>query len=534
MRLYLVVVSYILILISSAANAEFITSSESFIAPLHDYSKSDFIKYNINGHALTPGARYAADFVRQNMHKPSFSVLGTPSPSCPTIWRAWHDESYTSILDLYKKIKLKLKIELTGFPDETVKYCSKLKWIIKDGKVMDHHLNNKLSETHTVSTSTIVYGEDSEPQDRLGIVETDYLNGRSYTKSYDENLNKICDGTITGRYMVSLICKTPEFKGMAKIQFIKKNSSDYKITFANNKLRMTVTNIRTLNTKLGEKSILTAKIIPSKTVFDGWLKVDHLPNIINAKDPSSFEELTFLGEEKSNKADMRNSYRKKGFELSYNEYNFFVFLARFNKGKDVRVYINAEFRTEKQARQKATKYAKMLGQLPYFLRRGVANLVIHKGAPLSGAAAISGNIIIHTDSNFGGGEEEIMIHEAGHLTSHAGAEFIAARTADKNIISKYARTNEKEDYAETMVAWVGARCKKNRLSKYKYERIITSIPNRLRELDKEVKTLNQLGYDTSPMKCETNAETLMKEFTEIQDRSKKVTLKVNTGGDNRP
>jgi len=212
MRLYLVVVIYILILISSAANAEFITSSESFIAPLHDYSKSDFIKYNINGHALTPGARYAADFVRQNMHKPSFSVLGTPSPSCPTIWRAWHDESYTSILDLYKKIKLKLKIELTGFPDETVKYCSKLKWIIKDGKVMDHHLNNKLSETHTVSTSTIVYGEDSEPQDRLGIVETDYLNGRSYTKSYDENLNKICDGTITGRYMSRLFVRLLNLK----------------------------------------------------------------------------------------------------------------------------------------------------------------------------------------------------------------------------------------------------------------------------------------------------------------------------------
>jgi len=36
------------------------------------------------------------------------------------------------------------------------------------------------------------------------------------------------------------------------------------------------------------------------------------------------------------------------------------------------------------------------------------------------------------------------------------------------------------------------------------------------------------------MRGTNNAETLMKEFTEKQDRSKKVTLKVNTGGDNRP
>ena len=48
--------------------------------------------------------------------------------------------------------------------------------------------------------------------------------------------------------------------------------------------------------------------------------------------------------------------------------------------RDITIRVNAEFETENKAKEQAIKYAKIIGQLPNFLRtKNLKTLTIHKG-----------------------------------------------------------------------------------------------------------------------------------------------------------
>ena len=95
-----------------------------------------------------------------------------------------------------------------------------------------------------------------------------------------------------------------------------------------------------------------------------------------------------------------------------------------------------------------------------------------------------------------------IIQEAGHISldwfwggSVKSSKWKAAQKADNKFISKYARDIPKaEDVAETIVWWVAARCKTDRISESNYKKILEAIPNRLKYLDEQ-------NYDTYPMVC---------------------------------
>ena len=153
------------------------------------------------------------------------------------------------------------------------------------------------------------------------------------------------------------------------------------------------------------------------------------------------------------------------------------------------------------------KYGKKYGQLPNFLRKNLNTITVYKGNYSWSAFKPSRNILIHIKGyspDWIKCEEEVMLHESGHISLDPGYggsidwySWERAINADGKFISKYAKKNHGvhgEDVAETILWWVAARCKKDRISKSNYNKILEAIPNRIKYLDEQ-------GYDTYPLAC---------------------------------
>ncbi|MDC1139846.1 hypothetical protein OAT04_03175 [Candidatus Pelagibacter sp.] len=225
-------------------------------------------------------------------------------------------------------------------------------------------------------------------------------------------------------------------------------------------------------------------------------------DIIIEKDPTTFQNIVFVKKKTIKGWDRRGA---SGGYSAAREITFkvFVFKATFLKGRrDITIRVNAEFETENKAKEQAIKYAKIIGQLPNFLRtKNLKTLTIHKGNEKWGGG--HNDILIYTDMyQWGEFTEEVAIHEAAHTTldpqwhgSIKRSKWNKAMKADNKFVSPYAKKYpKKEDIAETINWWIAVRCKSDRISKLTYEKIILGIPNRLKYLDEQ-------NYDTYPLVC---------------------------------
>ena len=223
-------------------------------------------------------------------------------------------------------------------------------------------------------------------------------------------------------------------------------------------------------------------------------------DVISNKDPSSLENILFVKEKKIKFWD-----RRKQTSSGWNQSVFkaFVFKVTYEKGKDISIRVNSEFKTKDKAAVQALIYGGIAGQLPNFLRKNLKTITIHKGNEAWGGGNY--DILIHTDSykgNISKCVEEIMLHEAGHTSldpAWRGSVKVnpwkKAAKKDGKFISKYAEQfPDREDIAETINWWTAVRCKPDRISKSNYNKVIEGIPNRLKNLDEE-------NYDTYPMVC---------------------------------
>ena len=224
-------------------------------------------------------------------------------------------------------------------------------------------------------------------------------------------------------------------------------------------------------------------------------------DIINEKDPTTFQNIVFVKKKTIKWWDRRGASGPKAARQI--TFKVFVFKATFLKGRrDITIRVNAEFETENKAKEQAIKYAKLIGQLPNFLRtKNLKTLTIHKGNEEWGGG--SNDILIYTDMyQWGEFTEEVAIHEAAHTTldpqwhgSIKRSKWNKAMKADNKFVSPYAKKFPKrEDIAETINWWIAVRCKSDRISKLTYEKIILGIPNRLKYLDEQ-------NYDTYPLVC---------------------------------
>ena len=229
----------------------------------------------------------------------------------------------------------------------------------------------------------------------------------------------------------------------------------------------------------------------------------HYPdcNLVTKKDPTTFQNISFVKEKKIKGWDKRKA-KASGWKESL--FKVFIFKATFEKGREINIRVNAEFETKDKAEEQAIKYGKMVGQLPNFLRtKNLKTITIHKGNHLW--AGGNKDIAIYTEGyspDWIACEEEVMIHEGGHVSldwKHKGSvkssKWKKAAKADNKFISKYAKeVPKREDVAETINWWIAVRCKPDTISESNYKKILEAIPDRLKYLDEQ-------NYDTYPLVC---------------------------------
>ena len=215
-----------------------------------------------------------------------------------------------------------------------------------------------------------------------------------------------------------------------------------------------------------------------------------LKHIINKDDPTTYEDLKFIKKETNKTVDRR-------YGEGLHEATFFIFEAKYQIGEDIQIWVNSEFKTHENIAEAALKYSKMIGKLPIFFRKELKWIVIHgpwedkSKCTCAWYAMRNAGVYIHTEMIREEEQQETLIHELAHVTIdmlyYGSANEIIwtqAQKEDAKSISRYAKKNPLvEDIAESVVAWVAVRCKKDRISNSVYKKIIKTIPNRLTVLD---------------------------------------------------
>ena len=157
------------------------------------------------------------------------------------------------------------------------------------------------------------------------------------------------------------------------------------------------------------------------------------------------------------------------------------------------IRVHGDFK-KAEAKKAAEKYGEAAGRLPKVLRSGIGRakgvriLAIHKGSYPWSASRIFGKINIYTERRSDSEHEEIMFHEAAHVSLDDGVRFDsgwkAAQRADGKYISAYAEDNSsQEDVAESFLAYFAARYVPRRITSSWKKTILETIPNRIAYFD---------------------------------------------------
>ena len=219
-----------------------------------------------------------------------------------------------------------------------------------------------------------------------------------------------------------------------------------------------------------------------KPPFDGTCYIDK--DILTSTDSTYFIGINYIGIEKRTMFDRRVN--------NWINIKPYIFNAKFSDGLSSEIQVNPEFGSIDSANVQAFKYGKEIGRLPTILRKDVATVWIHKGNMDFGGG--NNNILIHTDMGeyFIDNEwlGEVLLHEGVHTSLDAyhknSIRWKYSQIVDNNYISSYAKENpEREDLAESFVAWYALRYTPNRISKGLQDTILNTIPNRIKYFDKQ-------------------------------------------------
>ena len=174
------------------------------------------------------------------------------------------------------------------------------------------------------------------------------------------------------------------------------------------------------------------------------------------------------------------------------EIDAFLFDARFDNGAVVEMQVNPEFGDRAAAEEQARRYATAIGRLPNSLRAEVRTVWIHMGRPEHLLGGGNDNILIHTGEaenlSRRGTLEEGLLHEAAHTSLDPfyqdDPRWLDAQRADGTFISTYARDYpDREDIAESVVAWIALRHRGYRISRRTADTIGGTMPNRIAFFD---------------------------------------------------
>ena len=121
----------------------------------------------------------------------------------------------------------------------------------------------------------------------------------------------------------------------------------------------------------------------AKPPYDGTIW--YFPDVINFNDPTTFQELIYVGQDHREMFDRRKGGR-------WITKKVFLFNAIYDN-RIIEVQVNPEFKNYDNAFQEAFFYSEIIGRLPNFLLSNVKTVWIHKG-----------------NKPFGGGNQNLLIH----------------------------------------------------------------------------------------------------------------------------
>ena len=261
--------------------------------------------------------------------------------------------------------------------------------------------------------------------------------------------------------------------------------------------------------KINSKKLRALVNPKAKPIFSDEKMSEFEKNIIKKTDPTSFLKLEFIGR--------KNLKMEENDPLNLILYeNVYIYRAFYKNNHEITLRLHPKF-NEKKANEVAYSLSYAIGQLPYFLTKSYNKANIFKNKiysiddngkklPAAAKAAPNGTLIIDVTSEYSNTSknffQETLVHEAGHFVFRAisySEDFKFTRNQDSKFISKYATENIDEDLAESVVAWVGLRCKPDRIKKTHFKKVSEGIKNRLKFIDNYA---NNKAVDTYPMKCD--------------------------------
>ncbi len=146
----------------------------------------------------------------------------------------------------------------------------------------------------------------------------------------------------------------------------------------------------------------------------------------------------------------------------------------------------------------ASYYANMFGQMPHFLKVYTDKMYVHKDIGKDDgvwwATGSKREFHINRSRCFDNSAfvysrcAVTMMHELAHILQQltgiiSPGKWNKARKLDKNYCSDYAKTNSREDFAESVMCWVAVRHKPNTLKKEDIKKIKEYLANRFKFFD---------------------------------------------------
>ena len=232
-------------------------------------------------------------------------------------------------------------------------------------------------------------------------------------------------------------------------------------------------------------------------------------SFITQEDPTTFKKLIFKKEKNitTSNSERHGDLKKNKTKL----FRGFIFEAEYEDNITVEIFV--EYEKDKKDFEKAEKealiFSRMFGQMPHFLKIYTDRIYVHKtdkGANLWWVMYNKREFHLKSTPCRKYFNQKvrysrcavIMAHELSHILQQltgviSPSKWGTARKLDKKkYCSKYAKTNSKEDFAESVICWIASRHKSNRITQFDVKKINHFIPNRLKFFD-------EMNFNMYPM-----------------------------------
>ena len=236
------------------------------------------------------------------------------------------------------------------------------------------------------------------------------------------------------------------------------------------------------------------------------------PSIFEKSDPTTFKKLKFKKE-----INIRIGYfgRKGMTKEKPKNLRGFSFIAEYEEDIKLELFIEYDksIKDLEKAEKKALYFANMFGQMPHFLKIYTKEIYIHRdignGDGVWWAPWNKNEFHIteyecgkeyYLNNKYSSYCASTMIHELAHVLQRytsviSPSKWGQARKLDnKKYCSKYAKKNSNEDFAESVLCWIGVKYKSKKIRK-DIKKIKKYMSNRLKFFDES--NLNVYPYKIS-------------------------------------